>query len=142
MPIFIPRTSGNDANYQWDWSTWIPDGVVINLGTNDYSTQPAPDQTTFSNGYYNLIDLIRKEYKTTTRIFAVCGPLIGDPCCSYIKTIVQNRTNSGDQYFYYVDMENILSFPSDYGCDYHPNTSGHQKMANVLIPKVASALGW
>lgn len=60
---------------RWNFGNWIPDAVVINLGTNDYSTQPSPPSTrtcvlvisrllldsveVFNEGYFQLVNTIR-----------------------------------------------------------------------------------
>jgi len=141
MPIYLPSNTGNNLNNKYNWS-WIPSAVVINLGTNDYSTNPTPSYAQFSGGYVNMTNLVRTNYGKTVPIFTVCGPLIGDPCCANIKNITATLNSQGDPNVHYVDMQNILSFPADYGCDYHPAVSGQQKMANVLIPVLKSVLGW
>jgi len=34
----------------WNFTSWVPDIVFINLGTNDYSTQPQPPRDVFVSG--------------------------------------------------------------------------------------------
>jgi len=33
---------------------------------------------------------------------------------------------------YFINMQKILTYPDDYGCDGHPNVAGHAKMAKVI----------
>lgn len=54
----------------------VLDAVVINLGTNDYSTQPSPPQEIFETGYKDFIAQIQQQYSSQTPFFLVCGPLI------------------------------------------------------------------
>ena len=42
LPIFYPRAVANDNSSSWNPSQWQADAVVINLGSNDFSTQPQP----------------------------------------------------------------------------------------------------
>lgn len=51
FPIYYPRSLANVPTSQWDFQ-YIPDAVVINLGTNDYSTQPQPPADIFVPGNY------------------------------------------------------------------------------------------
>jgi lysophospholipase L1-like esterase len=139
MPAYYPLTLGNNFNILWNWSLYVPDVVVINLGTNDYSTNPTPDATTFENGYKNLIATVRSAYGPTPRLFLCCGPMIGNPCCQYVQQVAMDENAAGDPNVYYVNMMNLMVYPTDYGCDDHPNQSGHQKMANVLIPAIRGA---
>jgi hypothetical protein len=50
FPIYYGRALANDPQSQWDFSKWIPDAVFINLGTNDYGSEPHPPQELFENG--------------------------------------------------------------------------------------------
>jgi len=141
FPIYFPRTLANEQNTSWDFSNWIPDAVLINLGTNDFSTQPNPPQSVFQNGYINFINFILSKYisvNPSLEIFLACGPMIGNPCCSYVEDVV-SQFSAG---LTYVDLQNILIYPNDYGCDGHPNISGHEKMANATIPTIQKVMGW
>jgi len=141
MPLYLPNNMGGDMNNKYNWSN-VPNAVVINLGTNDYSTQPAPSYDVFSNGYFGMTNMVRQHYGKDVSIFTLCGPLIGDPCCSYIQNITKTLNSQGDSKVYYVDMQNILVYPQDYGCDWHPAVSGQQKMSDILVSALKSKLGW
>jgi hypothetical protein len=56
--------------------------------------------------------------------------------CPYIQEVVQDLSSS--LRIYYVDMQNILTYPDDYGCSGHPNVQGHSKMAKTLLDAVKS----
>jgi len=137
LPSYYNKTlASTDNSPVWTFS-WKPDGVIINLGTNDYSTQPAPPADLFLSSYKTFITLIRNRYGNNIQLFLVCGPMIGNPCCQYVQQVVlDNQPN-----VHYVDLQGILQ-QSDLGCDYHPNVSGHTKMADKTIPVIASALNW
>ena len=36
MPVLYGRTLGTQASSTWDFASWVPDAVVINLGSNDF----------------------------------------------------------------------------------------------------------
>eukprot|EP01119_Soliformovum_irregulare_P010139 TRINITY_DN2472_c0_g4_i1.p1 TRINITY_DN2472_c0_g4~~TRINITY_DN2472_c0_g4_i1.p1 ORF type:complete len:353 (-),score=58.12 TRINITY_DN2472_c0_g4_i1:151-1176(-) len=138
MPVYLPWTLATDFVSQWNFTSWIPDGIVINLGTNDFSTMPHPPQDIFQPAYVSLIASLRSRYgRSDLPIFAVCGPLIGDPCCQYVENVSKMESN-----VHFVNLQNILSFPQDYGCDGHPNYIGHEIMATKTIPYIESVLGW
>jgi len=137
FPIYYPRALANDPNSVWNFANYKPDAVVINLGTNDYSTNPQPPQNVFTNGYNNFLQFLWSKYGKGIPYFLVCGPLIGDPCCSYVQDIAGQYAG-----VYYVNLQNILSYPADYGCEGHPNVLGHQKMANGTITAIQKVMGW
>ena len=43
MPDVFGRTLGSDDSTQWDWSTWAPDVLIVNLGTNDGGAAVTPE---------------------------------------------------------------------------------------------------
>eukprot|EP01113_Clastostelium_recurvatum_P008307 TRINITY_DN1390_c0_g2_i1.p1 TRINITY_DN1390_c0_g2~~TRINITY_DN1390_c0_g2_i1.p1 ORF type:complete len:366 (+),score=64.77 TRINITY_DN1390_c0_g2_i1:34-1131(+) len=141
MPSYWGKTLGNsDTTDTWNFAKWSPNAVVINLGTNDYSTKGGPSQEVFVTAYIAFIKRILASYASSSssppKIFLACGPMIGDPCCEYVQQAA-NMTQST-----YINLQNILTFPADYGCDYHPAISGHTKMANTAIPIIKKVLGW
>eukprot|EP01100_Stratorugosa_tubuloviscum_P012051 TRINITY_DN5543_c0_g3_i2.p1 TRINITY_DN5543_c0_g3~~TRINITY_DN5543_c0_g3_i2.p1 ORF type:complete len:403 (-),score=164.65 TRINITY_DN5543_c0_g3_i2:104-1279(-) len=140
MPIYFNRTLANDPNSIWNFSSWVPDAVVINLGTNDFTTQPNPSQQLFQDGYTNMLEQIRGAYGKSILIYAVCGPAINDPCCMYIQQVVKQQSSMGYRVVY-IDMQNILT-NNDYGCDGHPNVQGQQKMSNAAYPVIANTIVW
>mmetsp|Transcript_40056 Transcript_40056/g.63334 ORF Transcript_40056/g.63334 Transcript_40056/m.63334 type:complete len:379 (-) Transcript_40056:46-1182(-) len=135
FPIYFNRTYAVSATPLYNFSLYQPDAVHINLGTNDFSTQPNPSQDQFETGYKNYIAQIRGAYGDDIPLFLACGPLITDPCCTYVKNVADSEGAT------YIDLENILDYPQDYACG-HPSVSGHTKMADVSEPIIASTLGW
>ena len=120
-----------------------PDAVIINLGTNDFSTTPQPHSEVFLQGYTELIGFIRAHYPDA-HIFAVGGPIMLDPAEATIQSAVeQMRRVLEDERVHYVSVENNLALTAvDYGCDWHPNVSGQQKIADQLTPIIAQTLNW
>jgi hypothetical protein len=142
MPVKYLRTFDGTDSLKWDFKSWKPDVVVVNLGTNDFSTQPYPDKEVFQSEYTNLIHRIRNNYGKIP-VFCVCGPLIGDPCLSYIKEVTDNvRVNEKDDNLFFVEVPKaMLNSDEDYGSDEHPSVKGQQKIADVLISALTSKLG-
>jgi hypothetical protein len=62
--------------------------------------------------------------------------VIGDPCCSYVSNVA-NAMNAT-----YISLQNILTYPDDYGCLGHPNVVGHAKMAETVAPYIKKVMGW
>jgi len=135
FPIYFNRTMATSSNIIWDFSKWVPSAVVVNLGTNDYSTNPYPPDTLFISKYNNFLATIRSKYgKPSLPIFLACGPMTRTPCCDYVKRVVADNPNN-----FYIDLTGVSG---PLGCDYHPSAEEHTNMANAAIPVITKALNW
>ena len=132
------RSIAKESQTIWDFSRWQPDVVVVNLGTNDFSTTPHPPQETFIAGYTDFLRTIRNNYPQA-HIFAIAGPIMQPPANDYIQGAV-SRMN--DSKIHFVLIENTLSYETDYGCDWHPNETGQGKIAVQLIPAIRTIMDW
>lgn len=140
---FIDRALGLNPFVVWSPEQETPDAVVINLGTNDYSSLPFPADEDFVEAYVALIRAVRARYPQA-HIFAVAGPLMLGPAPRVIESSVeQYRAAANDVLVTYVLIEdNLERSAKDFGCDWHPNEHGHQKIAAQLAPVIADQLGW
>jgi lysophospholipase L1-like esterase len=143
MPRRFNRVFDEKEEPIWNFKQWKPDAVVINLGTNDFSTKPFPDKDAFESGYENLINEVIKEYGDLP-VFCVVGPMTDEPCYSYVKDMVENfRSVYQKKNVYFVGIPTYLMIPDkDLGSDGHPNYSGSRKMAAHVTPVISSILGW
>jgi hypothetical protein len=132
-----------DSTLTWDTSHWIPQVVVINLATNDFSTG-IPDASTFISTYSNLVKQIRTQY-SDAHIYCALGPMLyGDNLTSarnFIKTVVNNLQSAGDAKIHFIE------FPTQdgslgYGEDWHPSVATHAQMAEQLVKQIKTDLVW
>jgi lysophospholipase L1-like esterase len=141
MPAYFAQARAEQEQPRWDFQRAVPDAVLINLGTNDFSTTPHPPEEVFARGYEALIADVRRAWPEVP-IFCVAGPRMKDPATAYIRAIVERqRARDGGRTHLAVIQDN-LKLPEDFGCDKHPSVSGHRKMADQLGPVLSSALGW
>jgi len=135
MPLFYNRTLSTSplsaANY-WDPSQFQPDVVLVTLGTNDYSTDPVPEDAQFVNGLIDLLTVIQKDYPTA-QIAAACAPMRRLNQCSNIATAAHSTG------VHYIDID-PSTMSAGYGCDGHPNIADHQLMADLLLGYVRKML--
>lgn len=143
MPDRFNRVFDEKEQPLWNFKQWKPDIVVINLGTNDFSTQPHPDKAVFKAGYEKLINEVRKQYGDLP-IFCIVGPMTDEPCYSYVKEMVQDfRSVYQKKNIYFVGIPTYLMDPEkDLGSDTHPNYIGQRKMAAHVLPVISSVTGW
>jgi lysophospholipase L1-like esterase len=127
-------------------STWARDvaydAVVVNLGTNDYSTEPDPEESAFVSAYVALLEQIRRN---SPKAFILCtiGPMLGgqdlEKAEMSITKAVKQRNSGGDQRVtaYHIKTQNEKP-----GCDWHPSIAAHRQMAQELAVPLRAALGW
>lgn len=143
MPQRFARVMDMKDSPEWDFSKWTPDAVVINLGTNDFSTLPHPDKVIFQRAYEDLVLQIREVYGAVP-VFCVVGPMTDEPCHSYVKETVNNiRLVYNDSNVFFTGIPPaLLDRENDLGADAHPSFQGQQKIAGHLIPVMSTVLGW
>ncbi len=137
MPNYYSKTCFNDSS-EWDFSKYQPDVVVIRLGRNDYWSKPFPRSNEFRSAYLHFLKYIRSKYPKAY-IFALCGAIRKDSHCDYIRSVINELM---DKKIYFVKLQVNLKRPEDFGCQYHPNKSGHEKIAAFLEPIVRQKTGW
>jgi len=143
MPDRFNRTFDMDPSPLWDFSRWIPDVVVINLGTNDFSTRPHPYKVMFQRKYEALLLKVRDAYGEIP-VFCVVGPMTDDPCHGYVKEMVRQFNilhNDGNLHFVGLPPE-LLNKDEDLGSDSHPSYIGQKKMARMVVPVIGTVTNW
>lgn len=143
MPARLEYLFDNNSSEQYDLNCFCPDAVVINLGTNDFSTKPFPDETDFIDAGIKLIRKIRSSFPGV-KIFCITGPMTNEPCYSYTKKMVESvrdEMNTKDIIFIGVPVD-LLDVDSDLGADWHPSYRGQIKTANLILPVMATVLNW
>jgi len=143
MPQRFNQTFDSESTLAWDFSLWKPDVVVVNLGTNDYSTKPHPEKPIFQSVYISLLDNIYDKYGNIP-VFLICGPLIDEPAYTNIKEIVsktiEDKPNAN---LYFIGIPKaLLNSTTNLGSDSHPSYSGQLKIANHILPTIATVMHW
>ncbi|SHF98745.1 Lysophospholipase L1 [Mariniphaga anaerophila] len=143
MPARLEYLMDNDSTLKYDLQNYIPDAIVVNLGTNDFSTQPFPDEEDFIVAGKKLLTTLKKEFPQA-KIICVTGPMTNEPCFSCTKKIVeQSRANLNTTDIVFVGIPNdLLNKEDDLGSDWHPSYRGQLKSAHVIIPVLENMLGW
>lgn len=143
MPARFDRVLETDTVKKWDFKQWIPDAVVVNLGTNDYSTLPYPDKAVFKRQYEKLIERIQEVYGSIP-VFCVVGPMTNEPCYSIVKEVVDdyNLIHKGARIYFAGIPSGLLNSTTDLGSDGHPSYRGQKKTSACLIPLLANVMNW
>jgi lysophospholipase L1-like esterase len=140
MPELYDRAIPTEAG-SWGFA-WEPDAVVVNLGTNDFSTDGDPTEEQFAAAYEAFLAHIRSGYPDALILCAVAPLLSGgdlEAAEAGIRRAISGRTTAGDRRVAFVDLS---VDPIGWGCDWHPSAATHEAMAARLVDILGRRLGW
>ena len=140
MPQKHPRTLPREtALSAWDFSTWTPQVVVVNLGTNDFSGG-APSEPLFRQAYVNFLRDLREHYPAA-ELFVGFGPMqTGATLRQYLENVIEAARTGGDSKVTFVDLATPRAEIN--GCAGHPGRASQQTMATKLEAAIRAKLGW
>jgi lysophospholipase L1-like esterase len=142
MPVLYGRTLPDLPSSTWDYASWIPDAVVINLGSNDFQVGD-PGQP-YVTTYKAFIARLRQYYPNALIVCAVGPKLSGQQLTiarGYLMNMVQALNAAGDAKIDFVELPQAL--PADgYGCGGHASKATHQRMGDTLAAELKAKLGW
>jgi hypothetical protein len=143
LPKIWQNTLGGQPSPAWSFAE-KPQAVAINLGTNDFGANMNLGQTEFSNAYTAFLGAVRGKYPDALILCAI-GPLLYGAglanAKAYIPALVQALNAAGDTKIKVLDLGGQNASQGT-GCDWHPNTTEHQRMAGVLVTELKASLGW
>ena len=121
-----------DLNEKWDFSRFVPDYIIINLGTNDstYTLGDPARMEEFTEGYVDFLETVRKN-NSGAHIICSMG-VMGDSLFSCMEDAVGRYTEAtGDK------NVSTLRLPAQdgslgYAADWHPTESTNEIVAEVL----------
>lgn len=147
----LPFSPGANS---WDYSSWTPDLVVINLGTNDYifkGVETAPTQSAFESAYVSFAKRLLDRYETTRakggveggalpKLLLVCGPMTLYQC-PYVANVAANLTSAG--YVAAFANATLPKSPSGLsGCAGHPDKAEATAVVERISGDVRDLMGW
>jgi lysophospholipase L1-like esterase len=145
MPQLYVRTIPSDYTSVWDPNAWVPDAVVVNLGTNDFAIG-VPPANSFKQAYTNLLTSLGSMYPGA-HVFCTLGPMLSDTdpagqmqlstARGYIQTVVQELNNPR---LHFLEFTQVGA--SQQGCNGHPNVAAQQTMGQQLAQTIRTTLNW
>ncbi|MDF2905558.1 MAG: lipolytic protein family [Herbinix sp.] len=148
MPILYPYTDWstdltleNVIPEQWDNNRFVPDCIVINLGTNDNSyTKGKPERVAvFETKYYDFIKEVRRS-NPSSMILCTLGAM-GQELYEAIHRQVERLVEEGDSKLHAMPFD-VQSVEDGIGADWHPSKTTHDKMAVMLEARIRELLNW
>eukprot|EP00928_Gymnodinium_smaydae_P081169 TRINITY_DN64731_c0_g1_i1.p1 TRINITY_DN64731_c0_g1~~TRINITY_DN64731_c0_g1_i1.p1 ORF type:complete len:403 (-),score=59.18 TRINITY_DN64731_c0_g1_i1:108-1316(-) len=123
----------------WDHSSFVPDAVILNLGTNDMGRNDGSAQfaSLFVQKYSEFILNLTKVYgNPSLPIFCGIGPM-NFTYGAFVREAVQDARSKGA-----VGVQPIQYATEQDGCGGHPGRVGHWQMFEISKPIIAKAMGW
>jgi lysophospholipase L1-like esterase len=140
---------------EWDPQAYVPDVVLVALGTNDFSpgddieTHPRMEVDVFVDAYIEFLDkLMSDDYYPDAEFFVLGSPMLGD---GYPDPSYQYRTDLetaiAEVEAHYADLGKVHALPIaktfNSGCSSHPSARDQNDIAeNDVIPAVSAVMGW
>jgi lysophospholipase L1-like esterase len=148
MTDYYERTLPTHENSRWDFTSWIPQVVVVNVGTNNFALVD-PGEARYVRLYTNLVQRVRKAYPEALIVCAL-GPMLTDvyPEGHHNLTIARRYMQTAVAKMKETDPKvELLEFPEQkhsdgLGCGFHPSPKTHQLMAERLAALLKEKLGW
>ena len=112
----------------YDHSTWIPDVMVLNCGTND-----EPGETTHEEMQREaniLLDKVRAAYPDA-KIIWMYG-MMNSKFLPTLKNVIQERQRDGDKNVYFLPIEKISREKNEVGAVGHPNVNASIRVSKKL----------
>ncbi len=128
----VRRGKAGEEFIPWDFASYQPQLIVINLGTNDCSyTRRLPERNQkFMDAYTAFLVQVRKN-NPDANILCTLG-VMQTELNDCVPVAVQNRNNAGDTKVYFVEAPLQNAEEDGLGADSHPTERTQQKLADFL----------
>lgn len=140
LPELFDRTLPLEAEPKWNQRNYIPQLIIINLGTNDLNTDEGRKASLTPREFLSTYDKFLNHLHNLfphAKVLAAIGPIVDSPISGWIRTLPEK--------FHFV---HILIFPDknraaeDIGGGRHPSVLGDIKMADELTPVIRTFMHW
>lgn len=117
----------------WDFSTWQPEKILINLGTNDQSwcQEREPRKEMYTKQYKEFLKTVRKN-NPGAMILCVLG-IMGTGLNEYmVHAVNEYRAETGDTRIHSMTLQEQDAARDGYGSDFHPNMKTQERLAEKI----------
>ena len=136
--VVPPNFTGGCGKDPWDFNKFTADGVIINLGQNDFS---APiDEKKYEQRYLEFIDEINAAYNFPY-IFCCVGTMNNNYLPS-VTRVVEAANAKGLNKVHLVDLGLIIPEVEGCGGMFHPGLQAHYRMGIDLANEISRVTGW
>lgn len=143
MPELYGRAIADDPTSVWDHS-FVPDAVVVALGTNDFAGGKGDPGPAFADAYAAFLTTVRAAHPASAIVLAT-SPMLSTPNHElhrgHLLRAMEMRAAAGDTNLSLVDIPE-QDESDGLGCGYHPSLVTQEKMAARLVAHLKQTLGW
>lgn len=120
----------------WDYQNYIPDFVVINIGTNDNTkyqmlkdSEKASEVVKFKENYLNMMKSLREAYGEDVKFVCIANTMINisNDLIKAIDEVIKEMNTLYDRCSFFYSFD-----PDNKGADGHPGLEAHKKDASIL----------
>jgi lysophospholipase L1-like esterase len=144
--FFDAAVADERAPPRWDHAAYVPDVVVVSLGTNDFNLDlgALPDREEYVTAYVAFVRAIRARYPRAP-VLLTEGAIVSDeadprrPQRTVLRDyIAETARRLGDPAVRAVPAQR---YPGD-ACNAHPTGEQHAAMTRDLEPVIRDVTGW
>ena len=138
LPQLYDWTLAVEAAPAWDFAGYVPQAVVINLGTNDFSTMGDPGQP-YVDALVAFEQHIRSKYPQAFIILAIQFKAASSDQAPDVASALSTIQAAGDTN---VESFDLRPFSNSSGCQGHPDVAGGQAMGAALAAEIQRVMNW
>lgn len=126
----------------WDFNCFVPELIVINLGTNDtsYCGNDPDRQAEYTKEYVVFLRQVR-EMNPTATLLCTLG-IMGDTLYPSLEAAVKQYKNETDDSMVFTMRFDEQQSSDGYGASWHPSEATHTKAAQKLTAEIQEIMGW
>lgn len=128
------RALANNPDTFWQPAQYMPDAIIVNLGTNDFWTGSSDG---YAAAMADFLASIQARY-TGVPVYLMASPMLGGESRSAQVQVLKSLANGNVQFFDAGGIEQADGL----GCDYHPNLTTQTRLAARLASKLSQDLNW
>lgn len=128
------RTLADNPEAPWQPAQYMPDAIIVNLGTNDFWTGTSEG---YAAAMADFLASIQTRYPSAP-VYLMASPMLrGDSRNAQVQ-VLKSLASGNVQFFDAGGIEQADGL----GCDYHPNLTTQTRLATRLASKLSQDLGW
>lgn len=137
------QSIGKSGYKKWDFKKYVPDLIVINLGTNDgsYVRFDESRKENFRKLYVDFLKQVREKNGDYPKILCTLGSIDTYLFDEIAAAVEEYKLQTGDTKIDTMKFE-VQIDADGIGGDFHPSTATHEKMSIKLYSKITQYMGW